>query len=136
MLNSVDGQFICPSPTVLDQCTCDDSGDTFTISITCNGLNIDDAKMSTILTAILSDSTASPTSALFLKDNILTKVPEEIPLFSQLMYVDLFNNQIETIASGAFRFANPTIGLVQIYLSSNPLTGNIESGAFQGFPYE
>jgi len=130
ILCSVDGQVICPSLTVLDQCTCDDSGDTVTIKIDCRNKALDDSTMSDILSAILSDTVASPVRVLDLAANALTIVPLEIPLLKQLANVDLSANQIDKIPRGAFNFDEAT-ERIQINLNNNPLTV-IQPGAFQG----
>jgi Leucine-rich repeat (LRR) protein len=90
--------------------------------------------MSAILSGILSDSGASPTSVLYLNNNSLTKVPEEIRLFKELVNVDLSFNQIDSVPTGSFDLSplfpsNNTQR--ELNLNYNPLD-SIESEAFQG----
>lgn len=89
--------------------------------------------MSAILSGILSDSGASPTSVLFLNNNNLTKVPEEIRLFKDIVNVDLSFNQIGSVPTGSFDLSPlfPSNTQRELNLNYNPLD-SIESGAFQG----
>ena len=124
-------QITCPSPAdVIAPCTCKNSGNNVTIKIDCRKKALDDSTMSDILSAILSDTKASPVRVLDLAENALTIVPLEIPLFKQLANVDLSANQIDKIPRGAFNFDEAT-ERIQINLNNNPLTV-IQPGAFQG----
>ena len=131
MINST-----CPSG--IEPCNCKYSEDGVTISISCDGVSLDDSQISNILKAILlSDTEENPITSLNFTNNKLTKVPVEIRQFRALATVDLSGNQITTVASGSFNL-KPNVfkqsraaGTGFISLSSNPLN-SIESGAFQG----
>ena len=121
------GQIMCPEPVDLLPCTCTGNGEGNGV-LECDEKNLNDDLASQILDLF----TTSPTllNSVNMRRNQLTRVPSQLSLFTQLNLndVDLSNNKITIIRSGAFNF---TQTLCQLMLSSN-LISAIEPGAFLG----
>ena len=121
----------CPPPASFSPCSCRDAGDRDgTTWVDCSNKNLGDARIRDILNVFLSPR-VSPLGTLYLNNNSLTQVPEQIKMFPQLKKVWLDHNRIRSIASGAFDF---TARLDKLSLYHNPII-NIENGAFKGIVY-
>jgi len=118
---------MCPQPVDLLPCTCTGNGAGNGV-LECDSTNLNDDLASQILDLF----TTSPTllNRVNMARNQLTRVPSQLSLFTQsnLNYVDLNNNKITIIRSGAFNF---TQTLRELILTSN-LISAIEPGAFLG----
>lgn len=131
--NSV-ATIVCPAPADYEPCVCVDSGDGLTIELQCRNLNLTDVLASAILDAFIVP-TVSPLSRLDMSLNALTKVPDQIASsLHQLVYVNLPNNQIQSLPSGALNFDSTSAMLDVVFLNNNQMT-SIASGAFQGDGY-
>jgi Leucine-rich repeat (LRR) protein len=97
-------------------------------SLVCSGFDLDDIRVSQILNAFLSLGIDAPITTLSLDSNQLTRVPDQIRLFSKLGYLNLNNNLITTVTTGSFNIAVP----FELVLQYNPTLAIIEAGAFQG----
>ena len=132
-----------PSPTIIGpditsyfpcSCTPDlsiDDNDPH-ITLICDKLNLTDSKMSDILDAFLTTPNVSKILRLALPGNNLTRVPDQIRLFTRLIYVDLEDNHIQTIHSGAFV---SHLDQHYVFLDNNKIS-HLEPDAFQGFSFE
>ena len=129
LFNGSQTAVICPPATVYSPCSCDEyKGNSATIELNCGGKNVDDTRMSAILDALFTTGGASPVASLNLWTNKLTRVPSQLPRFTQLVSVDLNSNTIRSLPTGAFKF---TSSLIDLYLESN-LLAIVEPDAFQG----
>lgn len=89
---------------------------------------LDDRTVDSILGAISSSPASNKLQWLDLTRNLLTKVPVQIPLFADLKFLYLQENQISKLASGSLSMAGDVDSL---FLSRNSIT-LIESNAFKG----
>ena len=126
----IEAQVRCP--TVLRILPCQCSEDPFegggTSQLRCYRLNVEDETLSDVLDVFLTTPLLSPLTRLDAFRKRLTKIPEQLPRFPRLNSVQLYNNDIHHIPSGAFNFnANMFI----LNLRDNQLA-TIEPGAFQG----
>ena len=118
----------CPPPASFAPCTCRDGGERDgTTWVDCSNKNLGDARIRDILNVFLSPR-VSPLGTLYLNNNSLTQVPEQIKLFPQLKKIWLDHNRIRMISSGAFDFI---ARLDKLSLYNNPVV-SIEHGAFKG----
>lgn len=120
-------QLVCPPAQDYRPCNCQTWKEDFSW-LFCFNLNLNDTKTSQILSAFLSNPSISPLGAVTLNDNLLTKVPEELNRFPQLVFINLAGNNIRVIPTGAFKFT-ATADHVLLYENEISL---IEPGAFQG----
>lgn len=122
------GQMLCPQPADLLPCTCTGNG-AGTGVLECENQNLNDD----LASRILDSFNTSPTLLyrVNMASNQLTYVPSQITFLTQLnlTWVELKNNKITIIRSGAFNFTNE---LNELILSSN-LISTIEPGSFLGF---
>ena len=118
-----------PNPIDIAPCVCLDGNgtDRLTLYLDCNNKNLDDTKLSLILNYFLAPG-ISPLGALILSQNQLTKIPDQIKQFDKLNYVDLDQNKMQSVASGAITFTKLQNS---ISLGFNQLS-TISPGAFQG----
>lgn len=124
----------CPNPSQYSPCECNPtSGYYKTIELDCSGKNLNDSKTSDILQSFVKNANnLLPMSRLYLRENQLTRVPDEVKYFQQLEYIFMETNQIRTIQSGAFHSGwNRTEEPLSIYLDSNAIN-RVEPSAFQG----
>ena len=114
-------------------CTCGLYDESDNVHLNCNNENLNDEETSRILDVFLNDNgvTYPPIGALGLSENQLTKIPHQIPFFSELNDINLSSNNITAIPTGAVNFRR-TLG--RLFLGSNPLN-NIEPSAFLGTQY-
>ena len=121
----------CPPEEELFLCKChNDFYDDTVLVLDCDSKNLDDQTVSRILTKFLNDETVGPLRTLRLEYNQLTKIPDEILLFSELQEIYLYGNNIKTVLSGSLSFTatEKTVGLgIKIK--------TIEPGAFVGLFY-
>ena len=98
----------------------------------CASRNLDDEEMSRILTAFVKHSDPGRFRLLHLRENQLSRVPQEVRSFTQLTRVNLGNNKIQTIESDDFKFPSENTGhSLELWLNSNELK-KIEPGALDG----
>ena len=128
----VDAEVVCPPAADYAPCQCSDyflkPGK---ILLTCKILKLGDSKISDILDAFLKTPGVSPVGCLELSSNQLTRVPSQMKLFDQLEWVELYNNNITFIESGAFNFPNASDPLQYLDLTYNKMT-TIAPGTFTG----
>ena len=104
---------ICPAATVFSPCSCDEyKGNSGTIELNCGGNNVDDTRLSAILDTLLTTPGVSPVGALMLWNNLLTRVPDQIPRFTQLVVVDLNYNKIRSLPTAAFKFTATLVSVL------------------------
>jgi len=121
----------CPARKFIYPCTCGRYDESNNIYLNCNNQNLKDEETNRILDVFLNNNSGvayPPIGALGLGENHLTKVPHQIPFFSQLSDINLSSNNITTIPTGSFNF-NRTLG--RLFLGSNSLL-KIEPSAFLG----
>ena len=105
LFNGSQSAVICPPATAYSPCSCDEyKGNSATIELNCGGKNVDDTRMSAILDALLTTGGATPVASFNLWTNKLTRVPSQLPRFTQLVSVDLNSNTIRSLPTGAFMF--------------------------------
>ena len=103
---------ICPAATVFSPCSCDEyKGNSGTIELNCGGNNVDDTRLSAILDALLTTPGVSPVGALMLWNNLLTRVPDQIPRFTQLV-VDLNYKKNPSLPTAAFKFTATLVSVL------------------------
>ena len=125
----VGGEIVCPSPTDYSPCTCTDFyGDGLGVWLNCLNKNVDDDQISLILNSFLSTPGVSPLKALTLFQCRLNRIPDQLHLLDQLVYLNFEYNNITSIDRGAFNFS---IQLEELDLIHNRMV-SIEPGAFQG----
>lgn len=78
--------------------------------------------------SLLSTPGISPVSILFLSNNLLTRVPDQIRFFPKLITANLDYNKLTSIDSGAFNF---TSKLSYLNIFGNQIA-TIDPGAFLG----
>ena len=125
---TVETAVICPTKVNYSPCDCYEYSSN-TIWINCRGQNLTNSRVSGILNVFLTSPGVSPVGKLSLQNNKLTRVPNQIKLFPQLVEVWLSDNKITSIQSGAFNFTTTTVEW--LVLSDNPVA-TIAPGAFQG----
>ena len=119
---------VCPPEKAILPCQCQELIARETIYLECYSTNLNDTRMGEIIDAFLSNPDVSPITLLSLGNNSLTRVPDRLPLMSELEHVSLANNKIRSISAGTFNF---TRTLQYIGLNDNQLV-YIEPGAFLG----
>ena len=125
----------CPPDNVILPCTCSDMiGSSVHVTLNCAGKGLTDSRASEILQFFLTTPNVSPLGRLDMNNNpLLTRIPSEIKLFTQLgNFVQLNDNSITSIESDAFQFLDEANPIQNFYLNSNKLT-TIVPGAFKGF---
>lgn len=128
----VSGQ--CPPVEEYSPCICrDDIFDDGALLLNCDSRNLDDQTASDLLDSFLAhQGDGQPViRALRMEYNFLTKIPEQIKLFSELQELYLYENDIETISTGSLTFnaAEKIVGL-------GTKIKTIEPGAFVGKFYK
>ena len=103
-------------------------GDGTSIALSCARNLLGDVRISEILEAFLNTPSISPVSVMHLNSNLLTRIPPQLPKFTQLSTISLDRNFILSFPSNAFNFTRPP---KYLWLNNNRLNG-IEAGAFQG----
>ena len=121
-------QLVCPPAQYYRPCNCQSWGQDDVAWLFCFNLNLNDTKMSQILSSFLTNPSTSPLGAVTLNNNLLTTVPEEIRHFPQLVYINLSGNNIRSISTGAFQFRATAD---RVLLFENEISV-IEPEAFQG----
>ena len=128
----VNAAAVCPPATDNVPCSCYEWPQSSTIDIYCYNQNLSDSQVSDILDAFLTTpGVSSSVGSLDLRLNRLTRVPPQMKLFPQLKTVMLEGNFITSIESGAFNFADATNPIRYLTLGNNQLT-TIAPGAFKG----
>ena len=121
----------CPSEESYSPCKCrGDVFDDLALLLDCDEHDLDDQRVSEILTAFLNDQNADPLRVFRAEYNQLTKIPDEIKLFPQLQQLYLYSNNIEIISTGSLTF-NAAESIVGLGYSVK----TIEPGAFVGWFY-
>ena len=133
----ITAQVVCPDSVIYSPCDCTEytgaQAFTFVTSLLdCSNRNLNDSKVNDILNAFISNPLVSPLNQLLLYGNQLTRVPQQIPQFRWLTFVNINNNQIPTVELAAFNFHTEKLNLID--LSDNQIT-NIKPNAFQGIFY-
>ena len=128
------GGAVCPPPDSYAPCSCiidysEENSDV--IQLNCVSKNLTDSEISGILDIFLATPGVSPLGRLDLEYNQLTRIPNQIQFFPQLVWINLQDNKIESIVSGAFNFIST---VEYLSLNLNPLA-TISPGAFQGIIY-
>ena len=102
-INPPQSAFACPSAELLLPCECSPhSNEPEKAKLSCAGKNLDDSTISRILDAYLNaESTSLPLGFLELKENRLNQVPDQLPFFNQLKFIDLSKNNIQSVKPGA-----------------------------------
>lgn len=95
------------------------------INFSCHSVDLNDFDASFILDSF----GINQLKHLSLKNNRLTRVPNQVKLFSRLNRVILSHNGIQTIPFGAFNFTETPLEYLSL---ANNLLVDIEPGAFQG----
>jgi Leucine-rich repeat (LRR) protein len=122
----------CPPIEFYSPCECTEWTGTGTIRLSCFARNLTDSKATEILQVFLTTPEVSPVGILKLDRNLLTRIPDEIHQFPQLVRVQLDSNNITSIdTAGTFKFTS-TAPLQLLMLYNTQLT-TIAPGAFQGF---
>lgn len=109
-------------------CNCSSGNGDGTGVLDCSDTNLNDDLASHILDLFITPESISLLYRINLENNQLTLVPSQIPIFPQLIYVDLSFNQITMIQTGAFDFSKT---VDQLILSNN-IIRTIEADAFLG----
>ena len=121
------GQIQCPSSSKLAPCTCTGNGLGMGL-LDCSNKNLEDEFVGQVMDAFISPKSLTLLYKIDLSGNKLLRVPNQISDLPQLTYVDLRNNQITIIKTGAFNFAKT---LNQLILCNNRISV-IEADAFLG----
>ena len=124
-----ESEIFCPPAVLYEPCECNPDTGNETILVYCSYMNLTDSRTSDILNAFLAPE-ASPVSRMEFADNLLTRIPSQLPLFDQLNWVFFNRNKFSngTIRSGSFNFTAP-VKYLNLY---NTSISSIEPGAFQG----
>ena len=130
LLIAADGAIasICPPVDAYAPCDCMDYNPG--IYLLCFNRNLTDSKVSAILDAFLTTPGVSPVDYLDLSGNLLTRVPNQIKSFTHLGVVHLKKNAITSIESGDFDFQSTVNPLQNLILENNQIT-TIAPGAFK-----
>ena len=116
---------VCPSTT--SPCVCIEYL-VDTIYLNCGSASLSDTQASTVLNAYLTAG-ISPLGYIYMANNQLTKVPDQVQQFPRLVGVELPGNKIATLPSSST--FNMNAKFARISLPMNNLT-SIAAGAFQG----
>lgn len=124
-----ESEILCPPAPLYEPCECNPDTGNVTILLYCNYMKLADSRISEILNAFLAPD-VSPVSRMEFADNLLTRIPSQLPLFDQLNWVFLNRNNFSDglIPSGSFNFTAP----VQYLNMYNASISSIDPGAFQG----
>ena len=114
-------------PADIAPCQCNNQGDG-TIAINCGATEISQERASAVLDLFLQPG-LSPVSAIDLQYNGFTTIPLQIARFTQLRSLNLQQQAIRTIPSGAFP---ASLTFLEIHLN---LINSIQPGALQGLIY-
>lgn len=126
-------EFICPTDTYLSMessvssCNCfnNEGEDESLINFSCHSVDLNDFDAGFILDSF----GINQLKHLSLKNNRLTRVPDQVKLFSRLNRVILSHNGIQILPSGAFNFTETPLEYLSL---ANNLLQDIQPGAFQG----
>ena len=118
-------QVFCPAD--IAPCQCSNQGDG-TIGINCGATEISQDRASAVLNLFLQPG-LSPVSAIDLQYNGFTTIPLQISKFTQLRSLNLQQQAIRTIPSGAFP---DSLTFLEIHLN---LINSIQPGALKGLIY-
>jgi Leucine-rich repeat (LRR) protein len=110
------------------KCTPNYDPDGALVGLNCRNSSLTDSSVNEILDALLAKPNSTSLSHLYLSENNLTRVPDQVKLFAQLKSVDLSDNRIAAIQSGAFESHQQQM---MIFLNGNHIN-RIEPEAFQG----
>ena len=120
----------CPPSTNYSPCNCTANTLNATIRLDCSHKNLTDSKTSQILRSFISvRGMAKQLEELNFSYNRLTKVPDKIRQFHHARLIDLSNNKIRSIQSGAFKMLSNHSS--RISLDSNRIA-SIEPRAIRG----
>ena len=119
---------VCPPAADLVGCTCQEAwSDESGLDIDCREAKLNDARVEGLLKALL-ETGVSPAVTFDASKNNLTKVPDDLSKLSKLTYIDMSDNQITSIPSGAFQSSSTKE--IGIYLSKNRIS-SLSRGAFK-----
>ena len=98
----------CPPTELIFPCSCEVYGPETgnSLWVDCASRHLDDDEMSRILDAFVKHSDPGRFRLLHLRDNQLSRVPQQVRSFSQLTRVNLGNNKIQTIKSDDFNLVS------------------------------
>ena len=108
----------CPLIELYSPCDCTEWMGTGTIRLSCSAINLTDSKAAESLQLFLTTPGVSPFGILKLDRNQLTRFPDQINQFPQLVRVQLDNNNITSSdLAGAFKFNGtaPRLQLLMLY---------------------
>jgi hypothetical protein len=129
MVAVVQSAIVCPPFEIYSPCTCTEPPiSPNTIEIDCVYRFLSDSRMNEIMNALLTTPDISPVSILFLSNNYLTRVPDQIRFFPKLITANLDYNKLTSIDYSAFNF---TSKLSYLNIFGNEIA-TIAPGAFQG----
>lgn len=89
-----------------------------------------DQAVDEILNSILAITSRPPLQTLILMNNQLTRIPEMVPLFPNLITLSMDVNTIPVLKAGSLALSAPDIHMLRLEVLS---LRTIEPGAFQGF---
>ena len=117
---------ICPPSTDLEPCRC---GYLFNrLAFSCYDRGLGDEKISQLLDQFISTPGVGALRELYLWNNNLTRIPDQIRHFTELDDMDLSWNEIRLVKKGSFNL----IQHLERLLLYNNMISSIESGAFNG----
>lgn len=127
-------QVVCPDPVTYSPCECSEytgpnSFAMITSTLDCSNRNLNDSMLNDILNVFTLNPLISQVNFLILYSNQLTRVPAQIAQLRWLTFVNLSDNKIQLVETGAFNFASNKLNLID--LSANKIT-TIQADAFQG----
>ena len=124
---SANAEVVCPPAVDLKGCLCIKALKDNFINIVCRKVKLDDLSIDNLLKA-LSEPGIGPTFTFDVgSKNNLTQVPPSLSKLPELRMIQMRDNQITSIPSGAFQSSSQT--LITIILRKNKISF-IEPGAF------
>jgi len=131
-VEAVAADVVCPPDEAITPCRCIEAflypG---TVVIDCFSVSATDTTANDALDAFVKMPDVSSVSYLYLHNNSLTRIPDQVKSFTQLKFVDFWNNKIASIGAGAFNLEDASNPLLTLSLYDNQLTA-IAPGAFKG----
>ena len=120
----------CPSADSISPCQCNSypTSRGNNIHLDCGWTHLGDSKFSEVLQLIWENNGWNKLGSIVAFSCSLTKIPDEITRFRSLGKIELYNNRITSIESGAFDFSSAPYR-VEIDLTNNDITF-IDTGAF------